>query len=77
MNDCIKVQRMYDIRERTGFCSGQDLQEFFLQTLAHYSPSGAEHIDVYAAARFIAERLTVMAVHSASTVIEIMDGLTA
>ena len=40
----MKAQDLYNAREQTEFCSGYDLQEFFLQELGDPSPSGKELI---------------------------------
>ena len=41
----IECQKLYDVRERTSFCSGSDLQEFFLNETGEPSPSGKTLID--------------------------------
>lgn len=36
----VKVQEIYDLRECTGFISGTDLHDFFIELINDPSPSG-------------------------------------
>jgi hypothetical protein len=57
----MKAQKVYDLREETGFCSGSDLHEFFMGQLGDPSPSGCRDIDAEAARHFVGRRTARMA----------------
>jgi len=49
----VTAQFLYDLREKYEFCSGNDLSEFFRETLGEPSPSGKKHINKRDAAIFV------------------------
>lgn len=51
----MKVQRIYNFRERTEFCSRAALREFFKQQTGRPYPTGDVEIDDEAAMRFVRE----------------------
>lgn len=62
----MKAQKLYDLREETEFCSGNDLHEFFFQQTSDPSPSGYVEIDDDAAIKFVDNCADVMAWNSPS-----------
>lgn len=67
----MKVQELYDLRERLEFCSGEDLHRFFVCKLDNPSPSGYEKIDDQAACDFVVEHIDQMLKSNSHT----LDGL--
>ncbi len=65
------AQELCDLREETGFCSGQDLHGFFLEELGDPSPSGHAEIEEVAAIRFVHDRYQEMHTHSPNAAAEI------
>ena len=51
----MKAQKMYELRERTGFCAGTDLHDFFEAQTGDPSPKGRVEIDESAAQAFVNE----------------------
>ena len=50
----IKAQVLYDLREETGFCSGEVLSDFFREELdGEPSPSGNVEVDAKVAIDFV------------------------
>lgn len=50
------AQNLYDLRDEYEFCSGEELHEFFLQTVGEPSPSGRVEIS---GTGFLAARIFV------------------
>lgn len=69
----IKIQEMYDFREKSGFCSGSELHEFFTRTLGDPSPSGKKLISVEVCEDFINECIEVIIENSSSLTEEMQN----
>ena len=49
----MKAQKLYDLREETGFCAGTDLHRFFEEQTGDPSPKGRVEVDDAVAEKFI------------------------
>lgn len=49
----MKAQKLYNLREEYGYCSGTDLHEFFQATVGDPSPSGRVEVPTDAAMAFM------------------------
>lgn len=56
----MKAQELYDLRSAFEFCSGNDLSEFFAETVGEPSPSGEMEVPEALAREFISESLAQM-----------------
>ncbi len=68
----MNVQNLMDDRNAIAFCSGQDLAEYFLETLNEMSPKGSTLISEYAAQEFVFNCMYAMMHNSEHTAIKII-----
>jgi len=62
----MNAQTLYYFRERTEFCSGADLQNWFYSQVEEMSPSGRVEIDAHEASQFVRKQLSSMATRNPS-----------
>jgi len=75
----MKAQTLYDLRDKTGFCSGIDLHKFFEGQVGDPSPSGYAEIEEKEAINLVKAHLSKMRHNSPSvheTVVAEMRQLT-
>jgi hypothetical protein len=56
----MKAQQLYNLREETGFCSGEDLHRFFFEQMGDASPSGYVEISAEEARHFVGRQTAHM-----------------
>lgn len=59
-HEAIAAQKLYDLREETGYCSGNDLHEWFQEQLGDPSPSGKTLVFADRAELFVVRSATAI-----------------
>lgn len=71
--DNLRARHMYNARDTHGFCSGEELADWFAERLGDPAPAGSVRVPGIEAMKFVASCVYAMTKNSPATAIEMVN----